>query len=114
MADEPPYRPGDTAAAFVLHQDHVTVHTARIERVERHGARWRVTDNLAMQHDVDGHGHSGDFAPLDDLLKHELKTRGEGFVVLESGKLLDPPPLEQKIIEQDLTQELDGGRDGIS
>lgn len=125
VADDPPYRPGqDYIAKFQLVGNQVHVFSARVEGIERRGDGWRITDQDAQQHDVPNSGISGEVTPLDDFLRHELKTKGEGFVVVESlvdmeqelpePQLIEPQELPKQSLEQQLNQELGGGgRDGI-
>jgi hypothetical protein len=113
--EQPPYAVGDEIAKFVLVGDQVHVSSARILRVEQRGDGWRITDEDIQQHDVPASGMSGDIQPLDDLLRHELKTKGQGFVVVETIRDYEPelrpapPPREL----DPPARELDGGRDGI-
>jgi hypothetical protein len=102
MAD-PPYVVGDSAVRFILDQDRVTVHTTRIEGIEPHRDGWRVTDSIGVQHDVNRDGEGAELVPLDHELSQELRKWGDGYEVVQEGRLHGLETVE------DPEQELDGG-----
>jgi hypothetical protein len=105
---EPPYRTGDPAVRFILSGDTVQVYTTRIIDMEAHGDGWRVWDHAGIPHVVDGEGVGTLIVPVDQELARELATKGEGFTVVEEGRLRG-----LELIEEMAEPDLDGGRDGV-
>jgi hypothetical protein len=111
MAQEdprPPWKVGDEIAVFQLSGNQVKVFGSSVEGITPRGEGWRITNSRGQWLDVPTGGVTGEVQRMDDFIRHELKTKGQGFVAVES--LID---MEQELPEPTLEQELDGGRDGI-
>ena len=104
MAERPPYVVGDQAVRFVLSEDKITVHTTRIEAIEPHGAGWRVMDSIGKRHDVDREGVGVELVPLDLELSQELRKWGDGYEVVQEGRLHGLETVQDP--EQDMGLEL--------
>src|SRR3954453_16975312 len=105
MVEQPPYEIGDRAVLIQLEGDTVTVHSTRVEAIEREGESWLVTDDRAQVHEVDELGEGTYLVPVDEELDYELATKGEGFVAVEEGRISEPE-ITEPAIEQSLEHEI--------